>query len=85
MPFLVEGSRKRVAEINRERSGAYRRAVIELHLVRLRGRPDLPLFLKSDNRIDERGMRPWGSRATRLLCGNDVGSCFFQNAEPFYF
>jgi hypothetical protein len=58
---------------------------VELYLVGLAGRANLPPSLQVSDRIDERRMGPWFCDTLRLLEGDDVGSRLFYHAEAVEF
>ena len=85
LQFTGKNGRKRVAEIDCERRGAHRATVVKLNLVGLIRRPNLTVPLQIGDYINERGVQPGLNRSLGLCGGDDVGSRFFDNAEPVEF
>src|SRR5580704_16722601 len=73
LQFSRKRVRNRVTKVHRQGNGADGRSIVELYPIRLAGRAKLALSLQISDRIDERGIHPRFSNASRLRQRDEVG------------
>jgi hypothetical protein len=85
LEFLRKRSGQPITQIDSQRGRTHCRAIVKLHLVRLKGRTNLAPFLEIGDRIDEPGICPRFSCSTGLCCGDQIRRSLFNYAEAVKF